>query len=134
MTASDDLAREIDQLRLTLSRYPNNDMLIKRELAEHFLSLLSPHPPLERTEQEPSMLYAGQPKGDLDALDKSSPQGTVRDPGADLARIRAIIEAVDNRCMAADGPVSRTLEEMTQDEISRIYALSCGKPEDWRPL
>ena len=50
-----------------------------------------------------------------------------------LARIAEIVEAVDHRCQAADGPVSRTLEEMTQDEISAIYALAKGKPEDWRP-
>jgi hypothetical protein len=50
-----------------------------------------------------------------------------------LRRIKQIIEDVDNRCMAADGPVTPTLKEMTQDEISRIYALSCGKPEDWKP-
>jgi len=50
-----------------------------------------------------------------------------------LRRIKQIIEDVDNRCMTADGPVTPTLKEMTQDEISRIYALSCGKPEDWKP-
>lgn len=50
-----------------------------------------------------------------------------------LARIASIIESVDNRCMAADGPVTPTLQEMTQDEISRIYALSRGMDEEWRP-
>jgi hypothetical protein len=41
-----------------------------------------------------------------------------------LDEIATIIECVDNRCMAADGPVTPTLEEMTQEEISRIYFLS----------
>ena len=50
-----------------------------------------------------------------------------------LNRIAEIIESVDNRCMAADGPVTPTLQEMTQDEISRIYALAKGKDEGWRP-
>ncbi len=50
-----------------------------------------------------------------------------------LARIAEIIEHVDVRCMATDGPVTRTLDEMTQAEISAIYALSVGESEDWRP-
>lgn len=54
-------------------------------------------------------------------------------PTQRLARIAQIIENVDLRCMAADGPVTPTLQEMTQDEISRIYALARGKPENWRP-
>lgn len=48
-------------------------------------------------------------------------------------RIAEIIEAVDVRCMAADGPVTPTPREITQDELSRIYALAKGKPERWRP-
>ena len=47
-----------------------------------------------------------------------------------LNRITRIIEQVDNRCMAVDGPVSSTLEEMTQEEISEIYRLSKG--DDWQ--
>ena len=50
-----------------------------------------------------------------------------------LSRIAKIIEDVDDRCMAVDGPVTPTLDEMTQDEISRIYALARGKKESWRP-
>ena len=38
--------------------------------------------------------------------------------------IVSIIEAVDQRCMAADGPVTPTLREMTQEEMSRIYRLA----------
>lgn len=43
-----------------------------------------------------------------------------------LAEIRQIIERVDLRAAAADGPVTPTLQEMTQEEISRIYALAGG--------
>lgn len=50
-----------------------------------------------------------------------------------LAMISDIIESVDRRCMAVDGPVSKTLDVMTQEEISTIYALSLGKPPEWRP-
>jgi hypothetical protein len=35
--------------------------------------------------------------------------------------------------MAADGPVTPTLEEMRQDEISAIYALAMGQDEKWTP-
>lgn len=41
-----------------------------------------------------------------------------------LKRIAEIIESVDHRCMAADGSVTATLEEMRQDEISEIYELA----------
>lgn len=57
-----------------------------------------------------------------------------RDDARDaLARIAQIIEQVYHRCQAADGPVTPTMQEMTQDELSRIYALAMGKPETWRP-
>lgn len=46
---------------------------------------------------------------------------------ARLREIAEIIESVDNRAMAADGPVTPTLQEMTQDEISRIYYLAKGR-------
>ena len=44
-----------------------------------------------------------------------------------LAEIAGIIEGVDNRCMAVDGPVSSTLSEMTQLELTRIYGLALGR-------
>lgn len=53
-----------------------------------------------------------------------------------LSRLQAIaniIEHVDQRCMAADGPVTPTLEEMTQKEISEIYRLAMRKPKGWKP-
>jgi hypothetical protein len=54
-------------------------------------------------------------------------------PNRRLDRIREIIEEVDNRCLHADGPVTPTMEEITQDELSRIYAHACRKPETWTP-
>ena len=41
-----------------------------------------------------------------------------------LRRIAQIIQEVDERCLAADGPVTPTLQEMRQSEISEIYALA----------
>lgn len=46
-----------------------------------------------------------------------------------LKRIAEIIEAVDNRCMAVDGPVTPTLQEMTQKEILEIYNLASHKAD-----
>ncbi len=51
-----------------------------------------------------------------------------------LQRIAEIIELVDHRAMACDGPVTPTLEEMTQKEISEIYRLAKGRTKcrvDW---
>lgn len=62
-----------------------------------------------------------------------TPSALLLPPDKRLDRIREIIEAVDNRCMAADGPVTPTGQEMRQSEISAIYALACGKPENWAP-
>lgn len=66
-------------------------------------------------------------EAEIDRLDKilslSLHDGELRQR---LVKIGAIIEAVDNRCMAADGPVSSTLKEMHQSEISEIYALATG--------
>ena len=52
-----------------------------------------------------------------------------------LDRIAEIIENVDHRCQAADGPVTHTLDEMTQKEISEIYlhAKEIGYPNRWGP-
>jgi len=46
-----------------------------------------------------------------------------------LAEIVLIIETVDNRCLAVDGPVSDTREEMTVEEMRRIYQLAIGGNE-----
>ncbi len=44
-----------------------------------------------------------------------------------LDSIAAIIEAVDDRAMAADGPVTPTRLEMTDREMREIYRLATGK-------
>ena len=43
-----------------------------------------------------------------------------------LDKITDIIEAVEIRCAAADGPVAATLEEMTSGELRLIYRLAKG--------
>ena len=45
-------------------------------------------------------------------------------PTQRLAAIAEIIDAVDDRCTAADGPVTRTCDEMTDDEMREIYNLA----------
>ena len=47
-------------------------------------------------------------------------------PTQRLQRIATIIENVDQRAMAADGPVTPTIHEMTQRELSHIYRLAVG--------
>jgi hypothetical protein len=48
----------------------------------------------------------------------------VRDQADRLYEIAEIIEAVDQRCMAADGAVAFTRDEITTAEIRRIYELA----------
>lgn len=62
--------------------------------------------------------------GQWNPLVHKPPRPLPPSPTERLAEIAAIIEAVDHRCMAADGPVTPTLREMTQKEISRIYKLA----------
>jgi len=45
-----------------------------------------------------------------------------------LRRIAEIIADVDRRCMAADGPVTPTLQEMTTEELRTIYRLAQVRP------
>ena len=40
---------------------------------------------------------------------------------APAKEIETIIYAVEARCMAADGPVTPTLAEMTEDELRRLW-------------
>jgi hypothetical protein len=47
-----------------------------------------------------------------------------------LRQIKGIIDAVENRCMAADGPVTNTRYEMSDDELRRIYRLAGGSTGD----
>lgn len=50
-----------------------------------------------------------------------------------LKLIVAIIETVENRCMAVDGPVSGTLSEMTDEEMRKIYRLALGRKKESSP-
>lgn len=43
-----------------------------------------------------------------------------------LERIKDIIDLVENRCLAADGPVTNTRYEMTDAELQSIYTLAGG--------
>ncbi len=44
-----------------------------------------------------------------------------------LGDIAAIIETVENRCMASDGPVTPTLREITEAEFREIWLLATDK-------
>lgn len=48
-------------------------------------------------------------------------------PEERLQAIAEIIEGVDNRALWADGPVTPTLEEIRQSEMTEIYRLATGK-------
>lgn len=43
-----------------------------------------------------------------------------------LDRIAQVLEDVDYRCICADGPVTPTRDEITDDELRLIYRLSTG--------
>jgi hypothetical protein len=45
-------------------------------------------------------------------------------PTERLAQIRFLIESVEQRCMAVDGPVTPAKEEITNQELRRIYRLA----------
>jgi hypothetical protein len=45
---------------------------------------------------------------------------------ARLFAIKEIIDTVENRCMAVDGPVTNTRVEMSDAELQRIYRLAGG--------
>lgn len=45
-------------------------------------------------------------------------------PAQRLAAIAQILQAVDARCMAADGPVTLTRLEITDEELRRIYVFA----------
>lgn len=60
-------------------------------------------------------------------------EGVTRDSGdsaammhARLTSIKEIIEGIENRCMASDGPVTNTRHEMSDEELRRIYRLAGG--------
>jgi hypothetical protein len=45
---------------------------------------------------------------------------------ARLQAIKEIIDGVESRCMAVDGPVTNTRREMSDVELQRIYRLAGG--------
>jgi hypothetical protein len=51
-----------------------------------------------------------------------SPVPAVREASNTIARFNSIIEAIEARCMATDGPVTPTLKEMTEQELTDIWA------------
>lgn len=64
---------------------------------------------------------------DTHRTDKSSlvcDRRTANDALTRLRLIAEIIEGVESRCMAVDGPVTPTLQEMTEEELRRIYRLA----------
>ena len=42
-------------------------------------------------------------------------------PKTPADRFCELLEAIDTRCMAADGPVTPTLKEATPDELRKLY-------------
>ena len=40
-----------------------------------------------------------------------------------IDRFNRIIDNIENRCMAVDGPVTPTLKEATEAELSELWAL-----------
>ena len=45
-------------------------------------------------------------------------------PKTNADRFCELLEAIDNRCMAADGPVTPTLSEATADELRKLYVFA----------
>lgn len=48
----------------------------------------------------------------------------LRNAGKRLKEIHGIIDVVEQRCLAADGPVTKTHNEITDEELRQIYKLS----------
>lgn len=106
----------------TLDRVQETAERIIRELTDdedRFLAAMADLSKAEQGDDPPRPWEEVRRELDLDGL-------TGKGAEARLAKIAAIIEAVDNRCAAADGPVTPTLREMRQDELSEIYQLASG--------
>lgn len=65
--------------------------------------------------------------GTSDALDQLFGPNSASKLAKRLIDIRSIIDRVENRAMAVDGPVTNTRIEMTDDELREIYVLAGGK-------
>jgi len=57
----------------------------------------------------------------LEQLAGYEPNRPKRGPQAECALIVSLIDAVENRCMAVDGPVTPTHQEITDEELRKIY-------------
>ena len=51
----------------------------------------------------------------------TEPYQPYRKPKTPEDRFCELLEAIDTRCMAADGPVTPTLKEATPDELRKLY-------------
>lgn len=40
-----------------------------------------------------------------------------------IEEFNSLIDRIENRCMASDGPVTPTLKEMREDELARIWQI-----------
>lgn len=51
-----------------------------------------------------------------------------------IEEFNTTIEAIENRCMATDGPVTPTLQEASEDELSRLWQLIQGIKKEHQRL
>lgn len=56
----------------------------------------------------------------------TAPMQQATDAAQRLRAIADLIEAVDNRCLAADGPVTKFQDEVTDAELRKLYQLATG--------
>jgi hypothetical protein len=52
---------------------------------------------------------------------ENEPYKPYQKPKTNADRFAELLEAIDQRCAAADGPVTPTLQEATPDELRRLY-------------
>lgn len=60
-----------------------------------------------------------------------SDSAALRHVARDCGIIVRTLEAIDNRCLAADGPVTRTLDEATDKELRCIYLAAKRVVKQW---
>lgn len=83
---------------------------------------------MESRLKKPYGLFSVKEKAELaDMIWAEKERRRIKSPIARLNRIKEIIEQVDSRAMACDGPVTPTLKEITQEEMSEIYKLAKGE-------
>ena len=54
----------------------------------------------------------------------SEPFKPYQKPKTNATRFCELLEAIDQRCAAADGPVTPTIQEATTDELRRLYVFA----------